>query len=507
MSRHPRPAASPRGRQLVGLAALAAVLVLGLAASAGAVAAPAGAVTRSAEAVTRSAGAAQAHTLAAAATDTDTRTVTTIALTADPAVVDYGGSAVLSGRLSSADTGTGAGGAGTGVADATLTVTSSTDGLLWSPVTTVGTDAQGEFSTPVTPTASFGRTAFSVTFAGSDTLQPAAARLAVDSRAALGAPSVPLSVGRHSAFAMYGSLKPAPSAGAGAATVGCYRRESGTWVLRATVTAPVQSGAGGSHYSLTMSLPSAGSWRLRASYADAAHAPTQSAYSTIVTVGALPDLPVWDRNAVTTLPERMAYRGGARQLVIATGAGLGARYGTLSVFDYRAGDWVRVLTTPAKFGSNGLTDGRTRHEGTRTTPTGIWRLPRYVFGTHRRPPSGTRMAYRQITRYSWWSAEHDATYNTWVETARHLDGEHLADSPRSYEFAVSSGYNALPNQRVLGRGTAIFLHVNHPGLTAGCVSVSRRAMIGLCRLLDPDRRPVCAIGTIRKGTVTSIFTY
>ena len=443
MRRHARTATSLRGRRLVGLAALAASLLL----AAGLLATAA----------------------TAAATDADARTATTIVLAATPTVVDYGGSAVLSGRLSSGDAGD------AGDAGATLTVTSSTDGLLWSPVATVGTDAQGDFSTPVTPTASYGRTTFSVAFAGSDTLQPAATQLAIDSRAALGAPSAPLSVGRHSVFTTKGSLRPTPPAG--------------------------------SLYSLAMSLPAAGRWRLRASYVDEAHAPTRSAYSAVVTVGALPDLPVWNRDAVTTLPERMAYRGGSRQLVVATGAGLEARYGTLSLFDYRAGDWVRVLSTPAKFGSNGLTDGRTRHEGTRTTPTGIWRMPHYIFGTHRGPPSGATMAYRRITPRSWWSAEHDSTYNTWVETARRIDGEHLADSPRSYEFAVSSGYNALPNRRVFGRGTAIFLHINHRGLTAGCVSVSRRAMIRLCRLLDPARRPVCAIGTTRRATASSIYAY
>ena len=502
MRGHPKAAVCLHGRRLIGLAALVALLLLaaGLLATAAA------------------AAAAQAQTLAAAGRDADTRTVTTIALTATPTVVDYGGSAVLSGRLSTADTDV----ADAGIADATLTVTSSTDGLLWSAVTTVGTDAQGDFSTPVTPTASYGRTTFSVAFAGSDTLQPAAAQLAIDSRAALGAPSAPLSVGRHSLFTMKGSLKPALSAGTAAVTVDCYRSESGLWILRKTVTAPVQggtgavggsgeivdsAGVGGSVYSLAMSLPSAGRWRLRASYVDEAHAPTRSANSTVVTVGALPDLPVWNRNTAKTLPEHMAYRGGSRQLVIATGAGLGARYGTLSLFDYRAGDWIRVMSTPARFGSNGLTDGRTRRAGTRTTPTGVWRMPHYIFGTHRGPPSGTTMAYRRITQRSWWSAEHNSTYNTWVETARHVDGEHLADSPHAYEFAVSSGYNALPNQRVYGRGTAIFLHVNHRGLTTGCVSVTHSAMIRLCRLLDPARRPVCAVGTTRRGTVTSIYGY
>jgi hypothetical protein len=53
------------------------------------------------------AGAARAQTLTAAASDADTRTFTTITLTATPAVVDYCRSAVLSGRLSTADTGVG----------------------------------------------------------------------------------------------------------------------------------------------------------------------------------------------------------------------------------------------------------------------------------------------------------------------------------------------------------------------------------------------------------------
>lgn len=511
MRQPPKAAASRRERRLAGFAvpAVLFVLAIGLLATAAAAAEP-------------PTLAAEAPTLTTPGTDADTRAVTTLALSATPAVVDYGGTAVLSGRLSIA----GAGAGDTGVAGATLTVTSSTDGLLWSDVTTVGTDALGGFSTPVTPTASYGRTTFNVAFAGSDALQPTAARLAVDSRAALGAPSVPLSVGRGSLFTMRGSLKPAPPAGTTAAvTIDCYRSESGLWVLRKTVTAPVQAGAGasaasggsdaahglnagdGAVYSLTMSLPAAGRWRLSASYADDAHAPTQSANSPVVTVGALPDLPVWNHDAVKTLPERMAYRGGSRQLVIATGAGPGARSGALSVFDYHAGDWVRVMATPAKFGSNGLTNGLTRHAGTRTTPTGIWRMPHYVFGRHPHPPKGTRMAYRLITPRSWWSAEYNATYNTWVETARHVDGEHLADSPGPYEFAVSSGYNALPNQRVYGRGTAIFLHVNHRGFTAGCVSVSRRAMLRLCRLLDPSRKPVCAAGTTRTGTATSIYGY
>jgi L,D-peptidoglycan transpeptidase YkuD (ErfK/YbiS/YcfS/YnhG family) len=41
----------------------------------------------------------------------------------------------------------------------------------------------------------------------------------------------------------------------------------------------------------------------------------------------------------------------------------------------------------------------------------------------------------------------------------------------------------------VGRGSAIFLHVNGKGSTAGCVSVSQPNMISLLRWLDPRQHP------------------
>ena len=40
-----------------------------------------------------------------------------------------------------------------------------------------------------------------------------------------------------------------------------------------------------------------------------------------------------------------------------------------------------------------------------------------------------------------------------------MDGEHLINYTRTYEYALSTGYNAKPNTSVYGRGTGIFLHV------------------------------------------------
>lgn len=428
----------------------------------------------------------------------DTRAATSLTLAAEPAVVDYGGSAVFSGDLRAGEA---------VVAGATLVISASTDGLSWADVATATTGVEGSFSLSVTPAAAFGRTVFRATYAGNDTLQPAAAQMDVGSRAALTAPSAPLTVGRGSRFAVSGLLQPRHPAGTAAVTLSCYRRESGAWVLRKTVPAGVTDQPEASLYTATLSLPLAGKWRLQAYHADDAHAATWSAVSATVAVTARPDAPIWNRDGVTTLPERMAWRRASRQLVVVTGARLGSRDGVLRLFDYRDGDWVEALAVSTRLGKRGLVDGLLRHAGSLTTPTGIWRLPGYAFGTHRRPPTGTTMAYRHITRRSWWSSERNATYNTWVETGRYVYGEHLADYPVEYEFAISSGYNAPPNSRIIGRGAGIFLHVFGRGHTAGCISVARGDMIRLLRWLDPAARPACAVGTLRAGTRTNIVAY
>jgi L,D-peptidoglycan transpeptidase YkuD (ErfK/YbiS/YcfS/YnhG family) len=214
------------------------------------------------------------------------------------------------------------------------------------------------------------------------------------------------------------------------------------------------------------------------------------------------------------LPARMVRQlPGSTQIIVVTAARLGSNTGTLKVFNKVKSVWVQVLSTPANLGKTGLIDGATRVQGHLNTPTGIWYISPYVFGQHAKAPSGTKMPYRHITQRSWWSAAPGPTYNTWVESSKHVSGEHLADSTVQYQYALDSGFNAPPNQRVDGRGTAIFLHCFEPAgnalgkFTHGCVAIAPAKMVAIFRLLDPARRPTFAIGTLVKGTPTSIWAY
>jgi L,D-peptidoglycan transpeptidase YkuD (ErfK/YbiS/YcfS/YnhG family) len=236
--------------------------------------------------------------------------------------------------------------------------------------------------------------------------------------------------------------------------------------------------------------------------------------SPVAPLGVSPSASAASVAANPTLPLKMRHLpAGCRQIVVITGARLGSKSGTLALYNKTSAGWVRVISTAADFGAKGLVNGLTRRQGHLQTPTGIWSLGTFVFGEPRTAPSGTKMPYRRITPTVWWSARPGSTYNTWVSSSRAIAGERLASSPVQYHYALNTGFNALPNSRVIGRGTAIFIHCSEPAgnalgkYTHGCVAIPRTVMATLVTALDPALHPYCAIGTLVSGTSTSIYAY
>ncbi|MFG2191437.1 L,D-transpeptidase [Streptomyces sp. NPDC048639] len=214
----------------------------------------------------------------------------------------------------------------------------------------------------------------------------------------------------------------------------------------------------------------------------------------LAAAAALPLLLAADGDA--PLPERLADTGGGTQLITAEAPAPSSTTGTLTWWEKRDGAWRRAGSAPARFGAGGLTEGRTREQGTSTTPTGLYDLP-FAFGT-RTAPAGTSVPYRVITDRSWWCQDTRSTaYNRWVEPlppdCAAKEAEHLASYGVQYARALVIGFNyARP---VKGRGAGIFLHVHGRGATAGCVSVPARAMEAILTWADPADRPHIAIGT------------
>lgn len=149
---------------------------------------------------------------------------------------------------------------------------------------------------------------------------------------------------------------------------------------------------------------------------------------------------------------------------------------SLALYNKQAdGSWKKAMETYCGYGRNGLKAWNERHEGDQTTPVGSFPIL-HAFGIS--PNPGTQMSWRDVTPNSYWSGE-QATYNTWVESATPISGEHLSEYTICYKYAMAVGFNVNPT--VYKRGSAIFLHCKNPADwgSAGCVSVEEADMIAL----------------------------
>jgi len=204
--------------------------------------------------------------------------------------------------------------------------------------------------------------------------------------------------------------------------------------------------------------------------------------------------------AVTLDGVRVHLRQGTTQVVTVNHTS--GYYARVSLWSLVDGHWTCVLhTTDGRIGYGGLVAGAKRVQNTGTTPLGTYRLLG-SFGTHPRKPRW-HLRYRKIKPGDYWVGDNASRYYNryrnkakggfrWRLPADDANGsEHLADYPVQYEYAINTGFN---RQQVRHRGSAIFLHVNGSGSTAGCVSVPRWFMRSLFVRLRPARHPEIAIG-------------
>ena len=184
-----------------------------------------------------------------------------------------------------------------------------------------------------------------------------------------------------------------------------------------------------------------------------------------------------------------------RQLIAVDAVSSRTTYASVRLWQKRGGCWTPVAGPwTARIGRNGLS---ARHrEGDGTTPTGVFALDDTVYGS--RPNPGVRYRYHRIVCGDWWDEDpSSATYNTF----RHVrcgtrppfraESEGLWKATTAYRYLIPIRYNADPV--VPGRGSAIFLHVQHPNPTNGCISLPERQLVQTLRWLRPAAQPRVAI--------------
>ena len=174
-----------------------------------------------------------------------------------------------------------------------------------------------------------------------------------------------------------------------------------------------------------------------------------------------------------------------------------AHDGTLSAIRVRAAagnprrGWLTAagLTVPVALGRGGIKADK--REGDGGTPRGTFRPRQLWWRADRHPRPKTFLPVRAIGNDDAWCEDPSSRhYNQPLRLQRGGDGDRLMRADHLYDFIIEIDHNTSP--RVANRGSAVFLHLARPDFspTAGCVSMTRSAMLRLLERLGPRTKIV-----------------
>jgi L,D-peptidoglycan transpeptidase YkuD (ErfK/YbiS/YcfS/YnhG family) len=146
-------------------------------------------------------------------------------------------------------------------------------------------------------------------------------------------------------------------------------------------------------------------------------------------------------------------------------------------------------TVPVALGCGGIRANK--REGDGGTPKGTFRPRQLWWRADRSPRPRTFLAVRAIGPEDAWCEDPSSRhYNQPVRRHRSGGGDRLKRDDHLYDFIVEIDHNCSP--RIKGRGSAVFLHLAREnfGPTAGCVSMTKSAMLRLLARLGPDTKIV-----------------
>jgi L,D-peptidoglycan transpeptidase YkuD (ErfK/YbiS/YcfS/YnhG family) len=150
------------------------------------------------------------------------------------------------------------------------------------------------------------------------------------------------------------------------------------------------------------------------------------------------------------------------------------------------------LQVPCRLGRSGVRI--LKREGDGATPAGRFRLERLLYRADRLRPPPTGLPSRPIRpNDGWCEVPLDRNYNRPVSLPYPASHETMARADGLYDLVVILSHNRRP--RVQGLGSAIFFHLTETGRgpTAGCVAVTRAAMMKILPLCGPETRIAIAV--------------
>ena len=180
---------------------------------------------------------------------------------------------------------------------------------------------------------------------------------------------------------------------------------------------------------------------------------------------------------------------GTNQMLIVAESGMDKTTCNVSMHERdEAGNWIQILSVDGYVGKNGMVFDSERKEGCGKTPIGVYHFNK-AFGIADDP--GCAIPYVKVTKDLYWSSDmrDGMRYNEMVSINDYPDldkknSEHLIDYTKAYQYCLNISFN---DECTPGRGSAIFLHcTGNNKYTAGCVAVSKDAMVKIMKCVDPE---------------------
>ena len=147
------------------------------------------------------------------------------------------------------------------------------------------------------------------------------------------------------------------------------------------------------------------------------------------------------------------------------------------------------LGIPVALGRGGILANK--REGDGGTPRGTFHARQLWWRADRHARPRTLLPVRAIEPEDAWCEDPtDRHYNRPMRLPADRGGDRLTRADHLYDFIVEIDHNRTP--RVAGRGSAVFLHLARTNFapTAGCISMTKSAMLHLLRRLSPKTKIV-----------------
>ena len=146
-------------------------------------------------------------------------------------------------------------------------------------------------------------------------------------------------------------------------------------------------------------------------------------------------------------------------------------------------------TIPVALGRGGIIANK--REGDGGTPKGTFRPRQLWWRADRFPRPRTFLPIRAIRADDAWCEDPASRhYNRPLALGHDNNGDRLKREDHLYDFIIEIDHNTQPT--IAGRGSAVFLHLARPDFspTAGCVSMTKSAMLQLLRQIGPHTKIV-----------------